>query len=56
MDPGASAVLELEQVWAFAAKLANPDKEVLCYYGDGSFWERRPLILKQLIGLDAIYS
>ena len=37
MDPGALGSLGVGTGFAFAAKLANPDKEVLCYYGDGSF-------------------
>ena len=37
MDPGALGSLGVGTGFALAAKLANPDKEVLCYYGDGSF-------------------
>lgn len=37
MDPGALGSLGVGTGFAIAAKLANPDKEVLCYYGDGSF-------------------
>jgi acetolactate synthase-1/2/3 large subunit len=40
MDPGALGALGALGVgtgFALAAKLAHPHKEVLCYYGDGSF-------------------
>ena len=37
MDPGALGTLGVGTGFAIAAKLAHPDKEVLCYYGDGSF-------------------
>ncbi len=37
MDPGALGALGIGTGFALAAKLAHPDKEVLCYYGDGSF-------------------
>ena len=37
MDPGALGGLGVGTGFALAAKLANPEKEVLCYYGDGSF-------------------
>lgn len=37
MDPGALGSLGVGTGFALAAKLAHPDKEVLCYYGDGSF-------------------
>lgn len=37
MDPGALGALGVGTGFALAAKLANPEKEVLCYYGDGSF-------------------
>jgi acetolactate synthase-1/2/3 large subunit len=37
MDPGALGALGIGTGFAMAAKLARPDKEVLCYYGDGSF-------------------
>jgi acetolactate synthase-1/2/3 large subunit len=37
MDPGALGSLGVGTGFAMAAKLAHPDKEVLCYYGDGSF-------------------
>ena len=37
MDPGALGSLGVGTGFAIAAKLANPEKEVLCYYGDGSF-------------------
>ena len=37
MDPGALGSLGVGTGFAIAAKLANPQKEVLCYYGDGSF-------------------
>jgi acetolactate synthase I/II/III large subunit len=37
MDPGALGALGVGTGFALAAKLAHPAKEVLCYYGDGSF-------------------
>lgn len=37
MDPGALGSLGVGTGFAIAAKLAHPSKEVLCYYGDGSF-------------------
>jgi acetolactate synthase-1/2/3 large subunit len=37
MDPGALGALGIGTGFAMAAKLARPDKEILCYYGDGSF-------------------
>ncbi len=37
MDPGALGSLGVGTGFAMAAKLAHPQKEVLCYYGDGSF-------------------
>lgn len=37
MDPGALGSLGVGTGFAIAAGLANPGKEVLCYYGDGSF-------------------
>ncbi len=37
MDPGALGSLGVGTGFALAAKLAQPQKEVLCYYGDGSF-------------------
>src|SRR5260370_33298218 len=37
MDPGALGRLGVGTGFAIAAGLANPKKEVLCYYGDGSF-------------------
>ena len=37
MDPGALGSLGIGTGFAMAAKLAHPEKEVLCYYGDGSF-------------------
>jgi acetolactate synthase I/II/III large subunit len=37
MDPGALGSLGVGTGFAIAAKLADPHKEVLCYYGDGSF-------------------
>jgi len=37
MDPGALGSLGVGTGFAMAAKLAHPDKEVMCYYGDGSF-------------------
>ena len=37
MDPGALGSLGVGTGFAMAAKLVHPNKEVLCYYGDGSF-------------------
>lgn len=37
MDPGALGSLGVGTGFALAAKLAHPNKEVMCYYGDGSF-------------------
>ena len=37
MDPGALGSLGVGTGFAMAAKLAHPDKEVICLYGDGSF-------------------
>ena len=37
MDPGALGSLGVGTGFALATGLAHPDKEVLCYYGDGSF-------------------
>jgi acetolactate synthase-1/2/3 large subunit len=37
MDPGALGSLGVGTGFALAARLAHPNKEVLCYYGDGSF-------------------
>ena len=37
MDPGALGGLGVGTGFALASKLVHPDKEVLCYYGDGSF-------------------
>jgi len=37
MDPGALGSLGVGTGFALAAKLAHPDNEVLCYYGDGAF-------------------
>jgi len=37
MDPGALGGLGVGTGFALASRLAHPDKEVLCYYGDGSF-------------------
>ena len=37
MDPGALGSLGVGTGFALAAGLAQPNKEVLCYYGDGSF-------------------
>ena len=37
MDPGALGSLGIGTGFALATKLVHPDKEVLCYYGDGSF-------------------
>ena len=37
MDPGALGSLGVGTGFAIAAGLANPEKEVMCYYGDGAF-------------------
>jgi len=37
MDPGALGSLGVGTGFALAAGLAHPQKEVLCYYGDGAF-------------------
>jgi acetolactate synthase-1/2/3 large subunit len=37
MDPGALGSLGVGTGFSIAAKLAHPNKEVLCYYGDGAF-------------------
>lgn len=37
MDPGALGSLGVGTGFAMAAKLVNPGKDVLCYYGDGAF-------------------
>jgi len=37
MDPGALGSLGVGTGFAMAAKLAHPDKEVMCLYGDGAF-------------------
>ena len=37
MDPGPLGTLGVGTAFSLAAKLAHPNKEVLCYYGDGSF-------------------
>lgn len=37
MDPGALGSLGVGTGFSMAAKLANPGKEVICLYGDGSF-------------------
>ncbi len=37
MDPGALGALGVGTGFAMAAKLAQPEKDVLCLYGDGSF-------------------
>lgn len=37
MDPGALGSLGVGTGFAIASGLAHPKKEVLCYYGDGSF-------------------
>ena len=37
MDPGPLGTLGVGTGFALAAKLVHPDKEVLCYYGDGTF-------------------
>ncbi len=37
MDPGALGSLGVGTGFSIASKLAHPEKEVLCYYGDGAF-------------------
>ena len=37
MDPGALGALGVGTGFSLAAGLAHPNKEVICYYGDGSF-------------------
>ncbi len=37
MDPGPLGTLGVGTSFSMASKLAHPHKEVLCYYGDGSF-------------------
>jgi acetolactate synthase-1/2/3 large subunit len=37
MDPGALGSLGVGTGFALATRLAHPNKDVLCYYGDGSF-------------------
>ena len=37
MDPGALGSLGVGTGFSMAAKLAHPDKEVVCLYGDGAF-------------------
>ncbi len=37
MDPGALGSLGVGTGFALASKIVHPKKEVLCYYGDGSF-------------------
>ena len=37
MDPGPLGSLGVGTGFAIGAKLAHPDKEVVCYYGDGAF-------------------
>ncbi|MEE8204037.1 MAG: thiamine pyrophosphate-binding protein [Alphaproteobacteria bacterium] len=37
MDPGPLGTLGVGTGFALAAKLAHPEKEVLCYFGDGAF-------------------
>ncbi|MCP4330205.1 MAG: thiamine pyrophosphate-binding protein [Alphaproteobacteria bacterium] len=37
MDPGPLGTLGVGTSFAMATKLAHPSKEVMCYYGDGSF-------------------
>ena len=37
MDPGALGGLGVGTGFALASKLVHPNKEILCYYGDGSF-------------------
>jgi len=37
MDPGALGSLGVGTGFSLATKLAHPNKEVLCYYGDGAF-------------------
>ena len=37
MDPGALGSLGVGTGFAMASKLAHPQKEVVCFYGDGAF-------------------
>ena len=37
MDPGPLGTLGVGTAFSLAAKLAHPHKEVVCYYGDGTF-------------------
>ena len=37
MDPGPLGTLGVGTSFAMASKLVHPEKEVLCYYGDGAF-------------------
>jgi acetolactate synthase-1/2/3 large subunit len=37
MDPGPLGTLGVGTAFAMASKLAHPEKEVMCYYGDGAF-------------------
>ena len=37
MDPGPLGTLGVGVPFAMAAKFAHPEKEVLCYFGDGAF-------------------
>jgi thiamine pyrophosphate-dependent acetolactate synthase large subunit-like protein len=37
MDPGALGSLGVGTGFAMASKLVHPEKEILCYYGDGAF-------------------
>ena len=37
MDPGPLGTLGVGTAFAMASKLVHPEKEVLCYYGDGAF-------------------
>ncbi|MDP6573834.1 MAG: thiamine pyrophosphate-binding protein [Rhodospirillales bacterium] len=37
MDPGPLGTLGVGTAFSLASKLAHPEKEVLCYYGDGAF-------------------
>ena len=37
MDPGPLGTLGVGTAFSLASKLAHPHKEVLCYYGDGTF-------------------
>src|SRR6202158_2266693 len=48
MDPGPLGTLGVGTPFAMAAKLARPDKEVVCLFGDGAFgvtgWDFVPCV------------